>query len=171
MKPQTGDIVVVLDGKWTLAKLIQLVTRSQAHHTGILVEINGTLYVSEMEQEGHIFTEWAGEKYNSGFPVDRTVLLMRYKGEADWSKLYSWCLQNESEYDFAALIQHVIFRYLRIWIGRRKVKAAGRMTCSEWVGFTLNKFTWMFPKWYNAAPANIATDYPDKFFLFSPDKN
>ena len=164
MQPQTGDIVVVLNGTWTLAKAIQRVTRSKAHHTGIIVIMNDNYYVSEMDSDqnsdpprtGHLFTRWDDTKYNNGKPTDRTIILMRSKQPIDWSKLPDWCLSNTAEYDFLALLQHVIARYTGLWIGRRNAKAARRFTCSEWVAYTLNRFAGLFPQWWKVSPADIA---------------
>lgn len=166
MQPQTGDILLVLEGRWTLAKIIQSVTRSKAHHTGLICEINGTIYVSEMEATGHIFTRWDGLKYNNGRPDDRTLVLMRYNGITDHQKLAHWCMSNTGEYDFPALVKHLIHRYTKCWIGRRTAKATRRMTCSEWVAYTFNTFTGLFPQWWEATPADIATMYPDKFEVY-----
>ena len=168
MQPQTGDIVVVLNGNWTLAKMIRRVTDSPTHHTGIIVEINGRLMVSEMEATGHIFSAWNGTKYLSGYPNDRTIAIMRYNGELDREKIVDWCMQNTGEYDFAALVQHVIHRYLRIWVGRRSAKAASRLTCSEWVAYTFNTFTGLYKKWWEVTPADVVGMYPDKFEIFKP---
>lgn len=168
MTIQTGDIIVVLDGRWTLAQIIRKVTKSPAHHTGMIVEINGMFYVSEMEKEGHLFTRWDGEKYNSGNPEDRTLVAMRFRDPIDTQKFTNWCMGNTGEYDFAALIQHLIHRYFRVWLGRRSAKAAARFTCSEWVAFTYNTFTKLFPKWWKMTPADIITMYPEKFDFFSP---
>lgn len=167
MKPQTGDILLVLEGRWPLAKIIQGVTRSKAHHTGIIVEIGSGLYVSEMEATGHIFTRWDGAKYNNGKPRDRTLVLMRYKGQLDKAKLVDWCMSNTGEYDFQALVKHIIHRYLKIWIGRRSAKAARRLTCSEWTAYTYNTFTGLFRQWWEATPADIATLHSDQFELFT----
>lgn len=166
MKVQTGDIIAVLDGRWTLAKIIQQVTRSKAHHTGMIVEINGVFYVSEMEKEGHLFTRWDGDKYNSGNPEDRTLVGMRFKDGIDPAALVAWCMDNTEEYDFLALLQHLVHRYFRLWIGRRSSRAANRFTCSEWVAFTFNTFTGLFPKWWKTTPADIATMYPERFDIF-----
>jgi hypothetical protein len=168
IQPQTGDIIAVADGRWTLARLIQRVTDTTFHHTGIIVQVDGKLYVSEMEAEGHILTPWGSAKYNWGKPTDRTLVLMRLRaGFPDPEALVEFTMTDNTRYDFGALVQHVILRYTGLWVGRKGVKAASRLTCSERVAYVYNKFTGLFPKWWRKSPRDIVEMYPDDFEFFS----
>jgi hypothetical protein len=170
IQPITGDIIAVANGRWTLAKLIQRVTDTTFHHTGIIVEIAGKLYVSEMEAEGHILTPWSSEKYNWGVPKDRTLVLMRLKdGFPDPFGLVDFTLTDTTRYDFGALVQHVILRYFRVWLGRKGAKAARRLTCSERVAYVYNKFTGgaMWVKWWKKSPRDIVEMHADQFYFYT----
>lgn len=168
IQPLTGDIIAVADGRWTLARLIRHVTDTTFHHVGIIVEIHGKLYVSEMESNGHILTPWSGSKYNFGKPADRTLVLMRLIGGfPDPAGLIEFTLTDNTRYDFGALVQHVVLRYFRVWLGRKGAKAASRLTCSERVAYVYNKFAGLYPQWYRKSPRDIVEMHPDKFEYFS----
>jgi hypothetical protein len=161
---KTGDILVVLDGKWKLAKMIQKVTATRAHHTGIFVWIEGKLYVSEMEGKGHIRTEWNGEKYKGGYPNDRTLVIMRLKeGFPDAAGLIDFTIQDTTHYDFVALVQHVLLRLTGKWFGKQGAGAAKRLTCSERTAYVYNKFTGLYPKWWMMSPRDVVDGYVELF--------
>jgi len=168
IQPQTGDIIAVADGRWTLARLIRRVTDTTFHHVGIIVEIHGKLYVSEMEANGHILTPWSARKYNFGAPADRTLVLMRLKtGFPDPEGLIEFTMTDNTRYDFGALVQHVLLRATGLWLGRQGAKAASRLTCSERVAYVYNKFTGLYPRWYRKSPRDIVEMHAEEFEYFA----
>jgi hypothetical protein len=164
---KTGDILVVLDGKWKIAKMIQKVTATRAHHTGIFVWIEGKLYVSEMEGKGHFRTPWQGVKYKGGYPADRTLVIMQPKEPfPDPIGLVDFTVADTTGYDFLALVQHFLLRFTGRWWGKKGAAAANRLTCSERVGYIYNKFTGLYPHWWMMSPRDIVDSHVELFNYF-----
>jgi len=166
--PMTGDILIVMNGKWRLAQMIQRVTRHEAHHVGLLFyDTDGRLKVSEMEALGHTITDWASPKYNFGKPPDRTLMIARMWGGYPEPELLTELIQSHrAPYDFAALPQQVLWNWFGVWIGKRGDEAKLRMTCSEWVAYAYHQHTDLFPRWWKATPRDIVLQYKDRFDFY-----
>jgi len=147
---ETGDVLVVCNGRWPLARAIKIVTylkdrksiALRAHHTGMFLVSEVTTIVREMDFDpetkrlGDQWTLWDGKKYLSGRAVDRKLVLMKPK----LPYLDPEALQRDLEsyrgmYAIRRLFAHI---YMTITGRRPEQKGAGTV-CSEFVAIKLNK--------------------------------
>jgi hypothetical protein len=162
---QTGDILLV-HGRWALARAIQFVTRSKWNHAGIFCWVWDELFVVEAEKEGLQFTKWSDPKYANGKPLDRKLKIRKPVTAFPDHKALSVFMAKfigKTRYDFASLIYHVHMARKGEWKGKTGVKASNRFTCSEWVAFVYNVYRDFFPEWWKAAPREINDMHQGQF--------
>lgn len=174
VKIETGDVLVVCNGQWPLARSIKVVTYGRdrrmvahrAHHTGMMLVTPTTTLVREMDIDvrlkrlGDMWTLWDGAKYNSGNPPDRVLVLMKpvtpYENP---EALEKDLMEFRSRYAVRRLFAHVLYRVTGIW-GRKRGDGD---VCSEMVAGFLNRHKGLFPEPYKVSPRDIMETYPDLF--------
>jgi hypothetical protein len=166
---KTGDILLV-SGKWLLARMIQKVTRSKWNHAGVMVWLWGELFVAEAEKEGLQLTRWDGSKYCNGYPQDRELMIMRCKVALPEKEvaMFIMPLMGRKRYDFFSLVFHqVIWNLVKVWTGKREERADDRFYCSEFAAYVVNHFQpTLFGKWWTTNPGMLDTEHPESFEQF-----
>ena len=152
MKIRNGDGILRTSDSW-ISRAIRKVTKSEWSHVGMFVDIDGTMFIIEMEAQGARLIKWSD--YNKGknvkvlhlvptMRIDRTKLVVATIDEA-----------GDTRYDFFGLFHQLIYQMTGVWIGKLRKKAAKRKYCSELFAYRYNEAVGIFPKWYSTSPQDV----------------
>ena len=147
---ETGDFLIVCNGRWPLARAIKRVTylkdkqlvALRAHHTGVFLVSDVSTIVREMDYDrenkrlGDQFTVWSGNKYQNGQAKDRKLVLMKpIKPYPD-----PHALQRDLETWRGPYSVRILFAHLWRRLTGRDVSPGGRgHVCSGFTAAKVNK--------------------------------
>ncbi len=176
---ETGDVLVVCNGRWPLARAIKIVTygrdrrkiERRAHHTGMFLVQHDLIFVREMDRDkdlkrmGDQWTPWHGEKYQGGKAKDRTLLLLKPKVPYENPiELEKDLISFQSRYSIRRLFQH-----LKRWItGTFPALQDGDdgNVCSQKTAYIINKHKGLFPRYHEASPRDVLEVLGDHYHIY-----
>lgn len=170
MELLTGDILMVSTKKKDsayrqfLADVIKKFQGSKWTHAGIIVVMDGIVYVSEAERHG---IGYGTLKYYSD-PEKYELKIKRYKGnvtERDRNVIKHLCTDwsNDVKYGFINLLFFQSTKFIAkrwfnkdIWLGEKSLeKAKERMTCGKWTAYVYHEVFGILPKWNRFSPSDV----------------
>lgn len=170
------DVLLVHNKKGFLTKAIQEFQENKYNHAGILLWLQGKIYVSEAVDNGLALTPFISD-YFAYNDVDYQFLILRPSfiippSVREEAIHYILSKTGHSEYDFVNLLVHQPIKYIakkvfgkELWIGRKRELANRTFVCGEWVGHVFNKYFGVFFDHHKIAPVDIYNHKQFKHFV------
>lgn len=181
----TGDVILV-HGEGFLPRKIQGFQHLEGkpgwewNHVGIIIGVNGMVYVSEMIGKGCVNTRW--DDYLDRIDKKEISIItgtpVRELSIGEMTSVVSTAMESAGRvrYERKNLLLEQPVRILsdfitgnEVWLGAEKEKkAAKRQICGEYVCYHYHKIRNDFPEWYKSAPIDI---YNSGLFNWSKKQN
>jgi len=154
---QTGDIVFYTR-KRVLGKLIKIISKSKVSHCGIVVDLHGTLKISEATECGIVLSD-------INILDDKEHTILRHKEYIKLDYIKEQYLRKRivsklnTKYDYISLLFYqVMYQVFGKWYGKTEEEADDKLYCSEYVA-------WIYElkNWWLCSPDDVFNN--NKFIL------
>jgi hypothetical protein len=148
---QPGYILLYRSEK-LLSKIIRFLQKCPYHHSGIVIELWGELFVAESKTHGLSVNRLHDSIRRS------KIMVLKPKFEYDPIQINKFVVPilGKHKYDIMSLLFYqFIYLITGKWIGRRDEHASKRLYCSEFVAYVFHSLFNVFHDWYKTNPRMI----------------
>lgn len=148
---QPGYVLMYRSEK-LLSRLIRFFQKSPYHHTGLVIELWGELFVAESDSHGLTVNKLSDSI--KGYKI--VVLKPKFEFDPIVINKFVVPLLGKHKYDVMSLfVYQVIYLITGNWIGRKDTHASKRLYCSEFVAYVFHSLYGKFNDWYKTNPRMI----------------